>query len=955
MQTDSFLKKERSGRRREKKVEKGRLCILQAAFLIMAAILIHHIWELQVVNGQRYAEEFVLKTIRTIREAAPRGTIYDRNGAVLAYDRPVRTVTMRDSVDYSDGRRRQLVLNGMIYRVMKTLERNGDTLYHELKMRVDADGSFAFTVTGRALERFRADVAGKADPEELTQDERRMSAEEMAELLAERFSLYGADGENYSREEKREYGLPEEYTKEELLGLAGIRYMLSLNAYRKYIPVVLARDVSEETMAYILENTDTLTGIEVRQDWERIYPGGEAFSHILGYVGKISEEELEERKGSGQTYTAESMIGRTGLEKELEELLHGTDGESRITVNNVGKIMGEAEIVREAGKGADVWLSIDKELQQRIYEILEQSLSDILAEHLINADTFDKNVITDTTDIRIPIGDVYAALFENHVIRPEELYAADAGELERSIAGRWDEERRQAIRELKEELLEGDTEYRRLSGKMQEWFAFLTEDCGILEETADRKEDAVSAGWEKGELSPGDFLRYAVKNGWIRDDAVQTEKKYATAEEMYLLLVESCAGLLEKDERFGELLIRRMISEGQITGREVCLLLYEQGILTKDGDYESLLRGEIDAFSLMREKIRSRKITPAQLALDPCSASAVVVERRSGRILSCVSYPGYDNNRLANGADGAYYSRLLDDASLPLYNRASQQLTAPGSIFKPVTIVAGLQEGVISSDTSVVCDGIFDKVTPSLRCWNHAGHGLVENAPAALQDSCNDYLCETAWRLGGTEEKGVLKEPENPGLQNGEGRYDDGLALHRIQEYARLFHLDEKSGIELSEAEPHVSDAYAIPSSIGQGTHNYSTVQLARYMNVIASRGDVFSLSLLQGIGNTEGAVQEKKNGPIDRVALPDEVWDTVQNGMLRFAQNNSILKTMRIQVAGKTGTAQESRRRPDHALFAGYAPAEEPEITVVVRIVNGYGSSYATRAAGSIFQYCLG
>ena len=121
----------------------------------------------------------------------------------------------------------------------------------------------------------------------------------------------------------------------------------------------------------------------------------------------------------------------------------------------------------------------------------------------------------------------------------------------------------------------------------------------------------------------------------------------------------------------------------------------------------------------MKKKIEQLEITPAQLALDPCSASAVVVQQETGKILALVSYPGYDNNRLANQMDSAYYNRLLNDKALPLYNRATQQLTAPGATFKPITVIAGLQERVISPDSSVLCDGVFDKVFPNLKCWKH--------------------------------------------------------------------------------------------------------------------------------------------------------------------------------------------------------------------------------------------
>ena len=177
---------------------------------------------------------------------------------------------------------------------------------------------------------------------------------------------------------------------------------------------------------------------------------------------------------------------------------------------------------------------------------------------------------------------------------------------------------------------------------------------------------------------------------------------------------------------------------------------------------------------------------------------------------ACVSYPGYDNNRLANQMDDAYYDRIYNNAALPLYNRATQQLSAPGATFKPVTIIAGLSEGVTGVSTPVMCDGVFDKVDPPLRCWNHSGHGNVAGAADALQHSCNDYLCEVSYRLG----------------MKGQQTFSDGQALEYIQKYAEMFDLDKKSGNELTESSPQVTDSYAIPSAIGQGTNNFSTVQL---------------------------------------------------------------------------------------------------------------------------------
>ncbi len=488
--------------------------------------------------------------------------------------------------------------------------------------------------------------------------------------------------------------------------------------------------------------------------------------------------------------------------------------------------------------------------------------------------------------------------------------------------------------------MNGNTDYSRLSEEMQEYISYITGKIEILNESSIDKEDGVYKRWTgKSGVSIKEFLNYAIENGWIAAGVIDSEQGYFTTDEMFVLLVESIEKKIANDTEFKKILLKWLLLEDRIKGSDICLLLYDQQILSgADDDYEKLVSGQIDAFSFMKKKIEQLEITPAQLALDPCSASAVVVQQETGKILALVSYPGYDNNRLANQMDSAYYSQLLNDKSLPLYNRATQQLTAPGSTFKPITIIAGLQEGVISSDSSIFCDGVFDKVIPSLRCWKHTGHGNVTNAPAALQYSCNDYLCEIAYWLGTIN-----------GME-----YTDNAALESLQEYSKFFYLDRKSGVEIAESQPHVTDAYGIPSAIGQGTHNYATVQLARYVNTIASRGDVFQLSLIKGVVDKNGSFVENETVLENKVELSDSIWETVNSGMVQFAQNNSVLRDMEISIAGKTGTAQESKRRPNHALFVGYAPAEAPEITIAVRIANGYGSSNATAGGRSIFNYCF-
>ena len=156
----------------------------------------------------------------------------------------------------------------------------------------------------------------------------------------------------------------------------------------------------------------------------------------------------------------------------------------------------------------------------------------------------------------------------------------------------------------------------------------------------------------------------------------------------------------------------------------------------------------------------------------------------------------------------------------------------------------------------------------------------------------------------------------------------------------------KKSGIELTESSPQVTDSYAIPSAIGQGTNNFSTVQLGRYVTTLANRGTSFRLSLVDQI---DGIRQEPEQE--SAVELPDEIWEAVHTGVEQYAQSTGIFEGFPIPAAGKSGTAQESRARPDHGLFVGYAPADEPEIAVAVRIANGYEAGCAVECGREIFE----
>nr|MCR5790818.1 hypothetical protein [Lachnospiraceae bacterium] len=386
-----------------------------------------------------------------------------------------------------------------------------------------------------------------------------------------------------------------------------------------------------------------------------------------------------------------------------------------------------------------------------------------------------------------------------------------------------------------------------------------------------------------------------------------------------------------------------MIRDNYISGRDVCMLLFEQNVIygTSAEKYE-VESGARTAYDFMINKIANIEITPAQLALDPCSGSCVVMNM-DGEILACVTYPGYDANRLTNTIDAAYYAKLMADLASPMYNNATQQMTAPGSTFKMVSAATGLENGVINIGETLNCQGVYrvESLDIEKTCWVYpGGHGSLD-VTHAIENSCNIFFYEVGYRLS-----------TNLMTTN----YNEQLGLDKLRVYADQFGLTEKTGIEMEENEPKFSDTLPIDSAIGQGSHNYTTIGLARYVNAIANGGKCYNLSLVGRVETPEGTVKKRGMSTVrNTVDLRESTWNSIRSGMRLVAFKTKALSNLELSVAGKTGTAQTSKSRTNHALFLGYAPYESPEISVAVRIAYGYTSANAAALAADVFKYYFG
>ena len=187
-------------------------------------------------------------------------------------------------------------------------------------------------------------------------------------------------------------------------------------------------------------------------------------------------------------------------------------------------------------------------------------------------------------------------------------------------------------------------------------------------------------------------------------------------------------------------------------------------------------------------------------------------------------------------------------------------------------------------------------------------------------------------------------------------RSNDNVGLQKLAKYADMYGLSETSGVEIEEYAPDVSDLDAVRSAIGHGTNNYTTAGLARYVTTVANSGTCYNLTLVDKIEDQSGGlVRDNEAAVRNRIDMDQSYWDAIHTGMRRVVESKSYFEDLDVNVAGKTGTAQENRNRPNHALFISYAPFDSPEISVTVRVANGYTSDYAAQIAKDVYEYYYG
>ncbi len=901
----------------------NRIAVLIAVLIVLFSILVVHLFNLQIIKGNEYKKSLNSSIEKVISTQASRGRIFDRNGVLLAYDDIVYAVNISDTGSYKNKTEKNESINNSIIKTLDILKKNGDKYTNTFGISYE-DGKYKYNVEGNSRLGFLRDCYGKATIADLSDEQKDSSAEDLMKYMIENYQI---NTENLS--------------PEDLLEILYLRMNLTANSYTRYKEFTIASEISESSVAAISENQNTFVGITVDSQYVRRYNDSKYYSALMGYTGVVSTDQLEELQKENSSYDNTDIVGKGGIEEAFEHDLAGTKGEKHVYLDTVGRI---TEVIGETQSttGHDVYLTIDSRLQVKLYDLLEDKLTEIVLSHLIESG---EKYVYDSggalIDLYILMPEVYFALIDNDLVSFDQLRDPKT-DLEKSVNERYEERLKQETDWLSNELKGEGTKYNDLSdeNKSYVWRAYeiLTEN-NIIRSDLVNIEDDVIENWNNGaNVSFKELLEHCITNGWV-DLSDISDSQYTDLSEVYSKVISYIVEKVSEDREFCLNIYKYLIEDGVVSGREMCMLLYEQGYLEKDDYYNSLSNWTLSASDYIRAAMNNKVLTPGTLGIAPSSGAAVLEDPNNGQLLALVSYPGYDTNKLSGNMDVAYYNQISKNASKPLLNWATQAQTMPGSTFKMATALVGLNKGIIDPYTQIYCSGLFTEVTPSPRCSVYPGEHGNETVQTALRDSCNVFFYSIGYDLAKSKD----------------GSYDSDYGTDILKKYTDDLGLSVKSGIEIPESTPKASDTNAIASAIGQGTAQYSCLNLSRYVSTIANGGKSYETHLVLKVTDNSGKTIKETNSVLSNEMdyISDSAWQAVHEGMILAVQHYKTFSGLEsLKVAGKTGTSQVNKTTMDNGTFVSYAPYDNPEIALSIEIPNGYTSTYNAQSAAAFYEW---
>ena len=903
---------------------KNRLFVLLVIVAAIFAVLVCRLFYMQIVNGEEASAGITSSVTREVSMPAARGNIYDRYGRPLAVNEAAFSIEIDDSiaVDYEDK-------NEQVVKLYEKMKENGYTVTDNLPISRDTEPKF--TISGDELEEWQTDIG-------LDKKQMRYDAVRTLEYLYDSYGLDGTVDENKKRE----------------------IVSLGINISDKNIMIMNLIMTIESNGGEIVDE------LPVSED--------RPYTFIIE-----NEKEIQRWKKDV------SMDGEE-LDNTAEESM-----EYLIDLFGIPQNMSPAMQRKLAAVRYSLYLQRFKKYQP--VTVAREINDKIIAEVKENLDIF-PGVSVETESMRkYEEGDKFSNILgyirqiSDEELKEYEQYGYDSGD----IVGKTGIEK---VMELElngkdgKMLVEVDNMGRKISTLETEApvsgnDVFLTIDKDLQIAAYNYLEDALAEAiitrltseLEKDvPVTLKQLFTSMIESGSISVSSImKAEEGYQLTLKNLILSYNKDIDISDSEQKTAaKQVLTKAVEDGTLSYTTMIFVMLEQGIITADDNYRArIVSGELSPLEIIIDKLRTGDLTPAETNLNPCSGSVVVSDVNSGKTLALVTYPSYDNNELVNTFNNEYYNKLLEDPSTPLVNRPLMQKKAPGSTLKMVTAVAALETGIITPEQTIKDEGLFTKAgTPYARCMIYSlsgsTHGYV-NVSHALEVSCNYFFYDVSYMLGGeTDDPTSLK----------------GITI--LDEYYDAFGLNSPTGMEIGENPPSMaSPSYkeeimkwqnpeATPSqtrwtsgdtiraAIGQSVNSFSAASMNKYIATLANGGTRYKMHLIDKVKSADGSVTQQTEEVVENIMEIDrENLDAVYEGMRLVTQGSkgtlrNVFKDFPIDVAAKSGTAEENKNNSSHSWFVGFAPYDNPQIAVTVMIPFGdvSGSPAAVTARNIIGEY---
>lgn len=903
---------------------KNRLFVLLVIAAAIFAVLVCRLFYMQIVNGEEASAGITSSVTREVSMPAARGNIYDRYGRPLAVNEAAFSIEIDDSiaVDYEDK-------NEQVVKLYEKMKENGYTVTDNLPISRDTEPKF--TISGDELEEWKTDIG-------LDKKQMRYDAARTLEYLYDSYGLDGTVDEN----KKREIVSLGINISDKNIMIMNLIMTIESNGGE----IVDELPVSEDRpYTFIIENEKEIQRWkkDVSMDGEELdYTAEESMEYLIDLFGiPQNMSPAMQRKLAAVRYSLylqrfkkyqpvtvareindkiiaevkENLDIFPGVSVETESMRKYEEGDKFSNILGYIRQISDEELKEYEQYGYDSGDIVGK---TGIEKVMELELNGKDGKMLVEVDNMGRKISTLETEAPVSGNDVFLTI-------DKDLQIAAYNYLEDALA--------EAIITRLTSELEKDVPV-----TLKQLFTSMIESGSISVSSIMKAEEGY-------QLTLKNLILSYNKDIDISDSEQKTAAKQV---------------------------LTKAVEDGTLSYTTMIFVMLEQGIITADDNYRArIVSGELSPLEIIIDKLRTGDLTPAETNLNPCSGSVVVSDVNSGKTLALVTYPSYDNNELVNTFNNEYYNKLLEDPSTPLVNRPLMQKKAPGSTLKMVTAVAALETGIITPEQTIKDEGLFTKAgTPYARCMIYSlsgsTHGYV-NVSHALEVSCNYFFYDVSYMLGGeTDDPTSLK----------------GITI--LDEYYDAFGLNSPTGMEIGENPPSMaSPSYkeeimkwqnpeATPSqtrwtsgdtiraAIGQSVNSFSAASMNKYIATLANGGTRYKMHLIDKVKTSDGSVTQQTEEVVENIMKIDrENLDAVYEGMRLVTQGSkgtlrNVFKDFPIDVAAKSGTAEENKNNSSHSWFVGFAPYDNPQIAVTVMIPFGdvSGSPAAVTARNIIGEY---